>query len=635
MLLDLREKVRSSKPIKYTLITVISIPFALVGVGSYFSGRQAAGVAEVNGVEISPAQLDSAYSQQRQRLAQMFGGEIPEGFANENLLRQQALEQLITQQVLRSEVEEQRFAVGDETLGRAIRNMPAFQVEGKFDNETYQNQLGAVGMSVPAFEQQFRDDTAMTQFRAGVTDTSFQLPQEKARLDELSRQTRTIDFVQFDMAAAKEKIDVSDEDVSAWFDENADSYQFPQRAKVQYIELDSAAIAEGFDITDEDASAEYEANRRSYMVPESRSASHILLSLDDAGDADEVAEKTTTLADIKKRIEDGESFDELANEFSDDVGSAESGGSLGSLPQGTMAPEFDQALYALADVDAVSEPVVSGNGIHLIKLDGITPESGKPFEEVKQEVIDKLRREQADREFFDLREQLSEVAFDSPESLEPAADATGLEVQTSDWIDSETDSGPVLSSPQVQSAAFSVEVLDEGNNSDLIELSDRQVVVVRVLEHEEPRPKTLEDVKEQIADTLRDQRAAEQLDADSAEMVEKLQAGDAIGSLADANELATATSDEELDRQSTTLDREVVNDIYALAKPAEDKPVVGSGVLASGDRVVYALKSVGTSEPDAAAEEEPQQVADQQLGGSEFNALLESLRSRAEIDIAQ
>lgn len=173
MLLDLRETVRGSKPIKYTLITLICIPFVLFGIGSYFSGGTAPPVAEVNGQPISQQQLERAYQQQRQQLARMFGGQLPEAFANENLLRQQALQQLITQQVLENEVVKQKFAVGDATLGRAIRNLPNFQIDGKFNTDTYQTQLRASGMSVSAFEQSFRDDTAINQFRAGISDINF------------------------------------------------------------------------------------------------------------------------------------------------------------------------------------------------------------------------------------------------------------------------------------------------------------------------------------------------------------------------------------------------------------------------------------------------------------------------------
>ena len=365
MLLDLREKVRSSKPLKYSLITFISIPFVLVGIGSYFSGGTAAPVAQINGEPIDQLEWDRAYQQQRQQLASMLGGQIPAAFDNEALLREQALQQLITQRVVASEVAKQKFAVGDETLGRAIRNLPSFQVDGRFDSSAYQAQLQASGMSVPVFEQSFRDDTALNQFSTGISDTSFTLPQEAERLAALGRQTRTVEAVQFDFEKAKEGIEASDEELVAYFEENQESYQFPERVKIQYIELDSNAVASEIEVSDEDAQGYYDNNRARYITAEQREASHILLEAGDASEQEQIA----TLEELKTRIEAGESFADLAAEFSQDVGSADSGGSLGVISPGDIGPEFEQALFSLENEGDISAPVVGDFGVHLIKLD--------------------------------------------------------------------------------------------------------------------------------------------------------------------------------------------------------------------------------------------------------------------------
>ena len=637
MLLDLREKVRNSKPIKYTLITLICIPFALVGIGSYFAGGTAEPVAEVNGQPIDPVQLERAYQQQRQQLARMFGGQLPEAFANENLLRQQALQQLITQQVLESEVARQKFAVGDETLGRAIRNLPNFQVDGRFDSETYQLQLRASGMSVPAFEQSYRDDTAINQFRTGITDTSFTLPQEAERLAALGRQTRTIEAVQFDFDAAKEGIEVSDDEVVAYFDENKTNYNFPRRAKIQYIELSAAQIAADIDISEDQANTYYEENRGSYMLPEQREASHILLSLDEADEEEQLAKA----ADIKARIAAGESFADLAKENSDDIGSAELGGSLGVISEGAMVPEFEAAVFELDTVDAISEPVKTDFGIHLIKLDSITPESGKPFEDVREEVVSTMQQDQADREFFDLREQLIELSFDNPGSLQAASDGTGLEIKNSDWLDSDTDSGAVLSNPQLMSAVFSDEVLEEQNNSDPVEVGDRHVVVLRVQEYEDPRPKTLDDVRDDVVDALKGERATVALEALAELAIERLGNGDTAAEIAEGEALASAVEQEVLDRQSTVFDRNVITQIFTLPD-VQAEPVTDTATLADGDLIALRLDAIevppaveeGDGDTSTTVPGVTPAGSNPRLGGTEFEILLESLREEADIEIS-
>ena len=439
MLLDLRETVRNSKPIKYTLITLICVPFVLFGIGSYFSGGNVATVAVVDGQEITQPELDAATQRQRQQLAQLFGGQLPEAFADDSALRGQALDQLVTQRVLSGAVTEQRFAVGDETLGRAIRELPAFlDADGRFDAALYERQVRASGLSVAAFEQSFRDDTALNQFRTGVVDTSFTLPSEAARLETLARQRRTIDAVRFDLEAAMAEIEPTEEEVAAHFEDNADAYRWPERAKIDWIELEAEALAGDMDVGDDEVRARYDENRDSYVRPEQREASHILLNLDPGADEEAVASARAELAAAAERVAGGEDFADVAREMSDDIGSAEAGGSLGVIAPGAMVPEFEEAVFALDAEGDLSEPVRTDFGLHLIRLDGVTGEEGQSFEEVGEEIRAEIRSERADREFFELRTELSEIVFDESDSLEPAAEATGLDVQSSDWLDVDT-----------------------------------------------------------------------------------------------------------------------------------------------------------------------------------------------------
>ena len=636
MLLDLRETVRNSKPIKYTLITLICIPFALVGIGSYFSGGSATPVAEVNGQPIVPQQLERAYQQQRQQLARMFGGQLPPALANETLLREQALEQLITQQVLESEVENQRFAVGDETLGRAIRQLPNFQVDGKFDSETYQLQLRSSGLSVPAFEQSYRDDTAINQFRSGISDTSFTLPQEADQLSALARQTRTVEAVRFDFEKAKSGIESTEEEIVAYFEANKDLYTFPQRAKIEYIELNVNDLADAVDVSEAEAQTYYDENRANFIRPEQRDASHILLSSDE-GDADDQVAKLT---EVKARIDAGESFGDLAKEISDDVGSADLGGSLGTISPGSMVAAFEEAVFSLEEVGAVSDPVVTEFGVHLIKLDAILPEAGKPFEEVSADIIDTLKQDEADSSYFELRELLIEYSFDNPDSLEAASDATGLEIKSSDWLDSDTDSGPLLSNPQVVQTMFSDEVLQDEINSELIEVEPRHVVVLRVTEHEGPRPKTIDDVRDEVADTLNGEKATESLSALRDAAIEKLVAGSSAAEIAGSDDFATAVEQVVLDRTSTEFDRNVIAEVFGLPKPGGDV-VTHVSAAANGDLLALRLDSIDIPKaPDESSDSSApvrgvvEAGADPRRGGTEFEVFLQSLRAQAEIDIS-
>jgi len=637
MLLDIRETIRNSKPIKYTLITIITIPFALVGIGSYLGGGGYNNVAEVNGVEISEQQLDSTYNMLKSQFQARLGGSIPEGALPDELIREQALEQLVQNQVIRSAVEDQKFAVGDVTLGRTIRNNPQFQTDGQFDTELYQNVLQTRYSNIASFEESMRQETAISQFESGVLGTSFQLPSESSRITELRNQTRTIDFVRYSIDDAIENTEVSDEAVTAYYDENAESFKFPQRAKLEYIELKKADLAAAVEIDDVAVTDHYEQFKNNYMLsPETRDASHILLELDDGGDTEEVAEKTAQLVAIKERIAGGESFADLAKEFSNDIGSAQAGGALGQIQRGVMAPDFEQSVFGLGAVDDVSDIVQTQFGLHLIKLDRLEIGEYKPFDDVKDDIRTELQDREADPEYLQLRVAMEESVASDPESLSVAADESNVEIQTSDWVDSETLDHPLFSNPQIQRVIFSDELLVDQYNSDVIEVAPGHLVAVRIQEYEEPRPQAIEDVREDVVGTLKRQDAEAQLDTLVEEAVAKMIKGTAATSLAKDDDLASGVMDEVLTRQSTVIDNTVVAEIYALAKPSEGKTLVKSASLQNGDRVAYALKAVETPEPAADAAETPEPpIGNPRLGRIEFAAMIASLREKADVSLSE
>lgn len=639
MLLDIRETVRNSKPIKYTLITLICIPFALVGIGSYLGGSAYTDVAEVDGVPINDAQVDRAYNGLKQQYQQMFGGNIPENLLSDESIRQQALDRLVTEIVVNNTVEEQKFAVGDETLSRAIRNNPQFQVDGKFDKETYEDRIRGSLDSVGNYEESLRASAAITQFRAGVMATNFELSNELEQLAALKAQTRTIDYVRFSTEKAVENIEVTDDQVSAYFDENADGYQFPQRAKLDYIELKKSDLAAAIEVTDEEVESHYADNTSDFITtPAVRETSHILLEVADAGDTDEVAEKTAELDAIKARIAAGEAFGDLAKEFSDDIGSAQAGGSLGLLEGDYLEPQYIDAANELTTVDELSGAVKTRFGIHLIKLDKYEPEVITPFEEAKDDIVSLLQNNAADNEFLELRTAMEESVASDPESLEVAADAANVEIMKSDWIDIDSQTDPVLSNPMVVSAAFSEEVLENQNNSDVIELNPGHILSLRVIEHEEPRPKTLDDVKEEVTNTLKREGAEEQLEEAAKAAVALMLKGTPVSKIAKDDDTATATSNEVLTRDSSVIDANAVSEIYALAKPSPGKVLVKSIAMQNGDRVAYALKAVETPESEAGdtEEEAPQAPSNQaNLGEAELAAMIANLRENADVTIQQ
>lgn len=137
------------------------------------------------------------------------------------------------------------------------------------------------------------------------------------------------------------------------------------------------------------AFAEYRANADKFMTPEQVRVRHILI---DARACD--AEKQIAQL-LEKARAPGADFAALAQQYSQDPGSARRGGDLGFFERGKMAPEFDKAAFALTTPGAMSDVVRTQFGFHIIRLEERRPAAREPFEKVRDPLIRDLEQREA------------------------------------------------------------------------------------------------------------------------------------------------------------------------------------------------------------------------------------------------
>ncbi len=623
MLLDLRDGIRNSKWLKYVLVGIICVPFALVGINSYFGNNGADYAAKVNGQKVSLNSFQNAYQQSRNQLQQTFGGRLPEGLNLGAMVNNQAMSTVVRQEVLRQSTFENGFAVGDEDLAQRIFSIDGFTVDGVFDKERYTRQLQSMGVSASEFENQFRADLLLQQFRDGVVVSGFSLGDESARINELRSQKRSASLISLDTQAKAETIEVSDDEITAHYEANIASFNNPQKVKVEYLELKVDHLKDSIDVTDEDIAGYFEQNKSQWVVPEKRDASHILLAIDsDASEAD-VAAKKQEADDLVARINAGETLASLAATLSDDPGSADNGGNLGEFGRGVMVPEFEEVAFAMADGE-VSEPVRSDFGFHIIQLNKTIAEQGQSFEDVKDEVEDQYRTELAETKYFEASELLSNASYENNDSLQPASDETGLAMQTTEWID-RTMSDGIAQYPQVLAAALTDDVLNNGLNSEVLEVGENHAIVLRTIEHEEASPKPIDEVREDIIKLVQSEKASEELQTLADTLVTELEGG------ADAAALATEhggdfTESAAIARNDSEADRAVVRKLFTMPKP-ESGTATYSTVTDTGNNIIIVVFT--GVESDAEVEvSAPIAVP----ATAEFDALVSAIEGEAEIE---
>ncbi|MEW9798723.1 SurA N-terminal domain-containing protein [Alteromonas sp. CYL-A6] len=624
------ERIRegSQGPWAMAIIGLIVLSFVFAGVGSYLTSSGSTAVAQVNGEEISAQELERAYQNERARMESQYGESIATLFSSEAYMqdfRRNVLERLIADKLLLQKAEEMGLRASNQQIREALVSMPQFQYNGQFDNERFQAVLRQNGYQAADFRSLMRTQMTRGQLSAALGNSEFALPSEVERANALQRQTRDARYITIPSAPFIETVEVSDDEVQAYYDANLNAFDTEEKVKVAYVLLDAESLKADVSVADEDVETYYNNNINAYRTDEERRVSHILIEAGD--DADAAKAKAESLL---AQINDGADFAALAEAESDDLFSAENGGDLDFITPEMMDPAFDEAAFALASVGDVSEVVETEFGFHIIKLTDIKPEQVTAFEDVKEEIRDTLLSEKALDKFYEMQNTMAELAFEMPDTLEDVAAAIGVQVQTTPLF-SRAEAPAPFDNPGALDVAFSDELVIDGVNSDVIDLGNDTVAVMRVAEHEPQRTQSLDEVKASIVSRLKSQKAQDAALTWAEELAAQIANGEVVDSLLEQRELAWQTA-ESVSRNASQLPRSIVDTLFVLSDNEGQRVDVTKTV--NGDVALVELQSVHAA--PALTDDEKAQLTQQlaaMTGQQSYQDFIEGLRAQADITI--
>ncbi len=622
---------RATGWVAWGIVILISVPFALWGINQYFTPVSDLSVAKVNGTEIELREFQQAVQNQRSRLRQMLGPELAAS-VDEVLVRQQTLDRLIGEQLLLQAAAESGMRVGDAQLATEIQSQQIFRSDGKFSPERYQNFLRQQGYSPGGFEQMMRQGLISGQVSNGLMSSAFVTDAELARMRSLQGQNRSFRTLEVPVSRFMD-VPVSDEAVARHYEENKARYVRPEQVSIEHLEISRPRIAAEIPVDESELKRLYEARKANYSTPEQRKVSHILLSV--ASDADDAAvdEARNKLLDIRRQIESGASFEYLAKAHSEDPGTAQNGGDLGFISRDIMDPAFDAAAFSL-EAGEVSAPVRSDFGLHLIKVSDIRGGQTRSFEEVRTQLKTEFQNEQADLVFSEQVERLATLTFEHPESLDVAAETLGLEIKTSPLFDRNGAAEGIASNREVVLAAFSEDVREGGNNSEILELDNGVVVSLRVNRHEPAAPLPLDAVRDQIVGELKLRSAREKAREIGRALLEKLRNGESPEQAAASAETQWSET-ASLSRQSGQADPGLRALVFRMPKPQQQARTYAGRALPDGGFQIVALESVtsGSVDGEGDAPEDLRRSMAAAFGSAALDQYSRALRDKADVAI--
>lgn len=611
------------------IVGLIVVTFALFGVDAivgYSSNTN--NVAEVNGDEISSFALNRSTEMLRRQILDRMGENADPSLLDENLIKARALDGLLERQLLIQDAKQQSIYVADTRVESAILTTEAFQYEGQFSKTAYEAAVRNIGLLPREYKNQLAIDMQIQQPQSAITASAFMVDAEVKQIAELDRQLRNIAYLTVKSDDLLKDIEISEETAKAHYEANQQSYMTSEKVQLEYLELQRADFADQVDVDEAELKQLYQQEVERNKEREERNAAHILIEINE--ETDEAAARAK-MDEVLEKLAAGEEFAAVAKSHSEDVGSAENGGDLGFAERGAYVEAFEEALFNL-EVGQNSEVVETEFGLHLIHLLEVRKPEPLSYEELAVELEQDLRYQKSEELFVEAADNLQNDSFSAGDLAEPA-DRLGLEVQTTGFFGRDGGEG-IAANAKVVRTAFSDEVLTEGNNSDLIELSKDHVVVVRANEYQPAKVRPYEEVAEQVKTELKNRSAAQQAQQLGEQLLVELREGKSTDQISSEYGFEWTITDR-VSRNHEELDPQINDRVFKMAKPEIGEKTLGSLIMANGDFVVIALTKVyegGVVEINPREIEVLGRILANQAASYDFQEYLQNLKQSADIE---
>lgn len=587
MLQILRNKAQSI--VIQAVVVVIAIVFIFWGVGAnLFDNRESALV--INDEEISFQDFQIAYDRTYNNIRDQFGGNVPQGLLENLGIKEQVINQLIQEALLRQGAEEMGIRISKEDIQDTVQNMVQFQDNGRFSLEKYNSLLAANNYSPTKFEDTVRLDMLVQKASLNIGQfASTATNQEIDELYTLEKSKVSYKYVEISAGEYSDTISVTDEELAAWYPTVQDNYKTDPEVRLKYLDFSYSTIGKKLTIDDSSVDKYYQDNADKFTDPEMRGARHILFKADENSPPEVHEQQKKKAQEILELARGGEDFAELAKQYSEGPSKVQ-GGDLGLFTRGQMVKPFEDAVFLL-ETGGISEVVKTSFGYHIIKLEQTKPALTKPLSEVRDEIISTLQTDQARPLAFQLANEAYEGIIGAGSLNAYLETHKEAPIKTTDFFSRSGAPADLGRDQKFLNAAFS---LKEKELSSLIETS-RGYAILYADSVKVPAVPELDKVKDRVALDYKREKADEAA-RQSAESL--LQQAKSLSSLTGAAEKGGFTVKEsgyleKTQAQQTQVPQDITEEAFRLT----GKEPFPEEVLQSGESL-YVIEFSGRKTPE-------------------------------------
>ena len=623
--------VNRKKRVVQVIMLLAVLPFLFFGLESYRRDSGDGTIAVVDGEEIQRREFEQALRDQQERMRGMLGENFDSSILDNPEVRFSVLERLIQQRLLRKEAQNIGMTVLDSQLVRTIADIPEFQQDGQFSNQRYEDLLRAQGINPLNFESRVIEELMLQQLLDAYSENGFVSSTVAKRIMYLSEVQREINLFQIESEQFLSQVEPDDAAIESYYDAHQNDFRLPERARIEYLVLSLDELAVQQDVMDDEIVQYYDEHQNEFGRPEERQARHILFQIPATASDEEKETVRSNAGDVLDQLrQDPERFAELAEQYSDDPGSASQGGDLGFFGRGAMVKEFEDEIFQMQP-EEIRGLVETDFGFHIIQLSAIKDAETADFSEVKEQITQNLKKQKAEAIFGDSAEDFSNMVYEQSDTLQIAAQQFGLSVQESDWIDRNSKEPVILAHERLLEAVFSDDTIEDKHNTPAIEVLPDTLVSARVLEHRQASMQSLAIVKDEIVAHLKTQQAAEMALEDGEKKLAQLQEGDEI-------EISWGESQQVSYIESQGVDSSVLQVVFK--KELTEVPTYTGIENPQGGFTLIRINRVIEPDMTAMIEDESKyrsfsQQLQQMLTQEETASYLAGLRQRYDVTISQ
>jgi peptidyl-prolyl cis-trans isomerase D len=507
-------------------LLLIAVTFISWGGYSLIREKRPDYAAKVNGVAIQIREYEETFQGVLKRYRDAMGAAFSEKMLAELRIRENVLEELISRVLILQEGERLGLSISDEELRMAIESIPSFQVNGQFDKNLYERFLRLNRMNPEHFERMQRENFLFSKVTNFVRMNGGKVSEEEVLEAYLFENERiNLQFIKIAPQSFKGQASANEVEVKDYFNKHQEEFKVPTTIQIQYLAFRPSDFEAKIQISPDEIKRYYDQRKESFKTPRRIKVREIQIKTGPQDPPDQVEGKRKKAEEILERAKKTKDFGALAKQYSESE-SAPKGGDLGWLQRENVDESIEKLLFSMK-AGELSGVLRGGGGFHIFKIEEVAEEKQKSFEEVKDQILQIVKKEKAKAEASRRADDAFYSLFRSRD-LDKFASEKDIPIRTTGLFKEGDEIPEFRKDPSFHSSAFSLKL---GEISAVVN-TPPNFYILKLMDKKESRIPALEEVKEEVNRKVTELKSDEKAAKTANELLDQMKGGKEIKNIA-------------------------------------------------------------------------------------------------------